>query len=379
MQQIRQWITGAFVACALASGVSSCGGNSSSKGDDDSDAAADGSGGTNSGSTGSGDTGSTGSGDTGSSGGTGSGDNNASTGNGNGTSGLVMGDPVSMGEYAARAAGIVCEWVAPCCGEIGLSVDEDNCAAVLAAQFSADQASADPDNYTYDPDLAGDCLATARDLYSRVGCDLGAPSEEVGAEADEACSNVFAGKLAPGSPCTSDIECAKGPGDEVDCTSLTSDETATVCVVEHRAAEGEPCYWTCTEEGSAYFCTGTSAETPADQGRCFTNDQLSCVDGVCARQPGVGEPCVANGTCAEGSCLNGVCVAGGDGACSTDAECSDSLYCDGSQCVPKKQDGDGCDFSTECQSGSCSDSVCDEGSDGGLAITLLCAIAGGGL
>lgn len=365
MQWIRQWTAGTVVACALAAGVSGCGGESSDGDSNDtgSDGTSGGSGGSNSGS-----------GDNGTS----SGDNNASSGNG--TGGLVTGTPTPVEDYFGEAAAVICEWLTPCCGGLGLPVTEAGCSTVIESQFAADYASADPDNYTYDPGLAGDCLATARVLYADLGCQLEDTAGEIDPSADAACESVFAGKLEPGAPCVADIECASLAGDERDCTTLDSD--ATVCVIERRAAEGEPCYWTCTETSSGgYVCSGAGSETPALQGRCYTNDQLYCSDGACARQPALGESCAANAVCGEGYCLNDICVAAGDSGdpCQVDSECNAALYCDGTACAPKKPDGEACEYSNECQSESCdADSgTCGAAFGSDFAIALLCALASG--
>jgi len=375
MQRIKHWTASACVACALAAGVGACGG-SADKGDGDAnESGSDG----NSASGSDGNSGGSG----GSSGGSGSSsDNSASSGNGSGTTGLSMGAPVEVEEYFEQAAAIVCEWLTPCCGDLGIAVNEGNCSTVIGAQFAEDYAAADPDNYTYDADLGGDCLATARELYQELGCQLDTTAGEIDPATDELCEQVFQGKLEPGAPCNSDIECAKQPGDEVDCTTLDGGDV-NVCVIERRAAEGESCYWTCTEESSGgYFCSGTSAETPALQGRCYTNDQLSCEGGVCAQQPGLGEACSANGSCAEGYCLSGICAPGGDTGdpCqANDSECAEGLYCDSTACAPKKSDGAACELSSECESESCSDGACTSASQGDFAIALLCAVASGQL
>ena len=374
MQGIRHWMASACVACALAAGMAACGG-SASKGDGDSnDSGSDG----NSASGSDGTSGGSG----GSSNGTSAGDgNNASSGNGSGTTGLSMGVPTPVEDYFDAAAAIVCEWLTPCCGDFGVPVNEGNCSTVIASQFAADYASADPDNYTYDPDLGGDCLATAKELYENLGCQLDMTAGEIDPATDELCEQVFQGKLEPGTPCTSDIECAKQPGDEVDCTTL-DDSEVNVCVIERRAAEGDSCYWTCTEESGGYFCSGAGAsETPPLQGRCYTNEQLSCESGVCARQPGLGEACAANGTCSEGYCVSGICSPGGasGASCQIDSECGEGLYCDSTACAPKKPNGEACELSSECQSESCSDGACADASPDDFAIALLCAVASGQL
>ncbi|HEY6728259.1 MAG TPA: hypothetical protein VI197_29820 [Polyangiaceae bacterium] len=379
MQWIRQWLAGTVVACAIAGGASGCGGNSSDDNDNDGDSKDSGSNGTSAGNSGGSGGSNSGSGDSG----TGSGDDSSSSSTGNGTGDLVPGTPTEVEDYYGEASGVVCEWLAPCCGALGLEVSVGSCTTTIEARFSADYASADPDNYTYDPDLAGDCLATARALYSDLGCQLQDSAVEIDPSVNETCDRVFEGKLEPGAPCAADIECASQPGEERDCTSLGSDDDATVCVIERRAAEGEACYWTCSQEGSTYYCSGAGVETPAVQGRCYTNDQLYCASGVCARQPALGESCAGNATCHEGYCLNDLCVPAGDTGdpCQSDLECADDLYCDGTACAPKKAEGAACEDSSECESGSCDydEGTCTGAAGGDFAIALLCAVASGQL
>lgn len=361
MQSIGRWMARALAACVVAS-VGACGGSSSSDGDSDSN-----------------DSGS--SGNSGGSGGSSSsnGSNGSSNGTSSGTVDLVPGTPTDIEDYYGEASGVVCEWLAPCCEAFGLQLSAGSCSTNIEAGFAADFASADPDNYTYDPDLAGDCLATARKLYDNLGCEL--EEANISPAVNETCERVFTGKLEPGAPCAATIECAAEPGDRRECTSLDfEDDEATVCVIERRAAEGESCYWTCTKEGALSFCSGSGPETPALQGQCHTSDQLYCVDGVCARQPTLGESCAGNATCHEGYCLNDICVPAGESGdpCQSDVECSDNLYCEGTACAPLKPEGEPCESSTECQSGSCNS---EEGcaSPGDFPIALLCAVASGEL
>src|SRR5688572_7401778 len=191
MQRIGQWMAGVLAVCVFAS-VGACGGSSSNDGDGDSDgnsdSSASGSEGTSGGSGGS----NSGSGNNGTS----SGDNNSSSSTGD----LIPGPPTEVEDYYGEASAVVCEWLAPCCDALGLDVSQGSCTTAIEAQFAADYAAADPDNYTYDADLAGDCLATARELYSDLGCQLEDAPGDVDPSVNATCDRVFTGKLEPGAP-----------------------------------------------------------------------------------------------------------------------------------------------------------------------------------
>jgi len=297
---------------------------------------------------------------------------------GNTTGGTVPDGPLPLEDYTAELNAILCNWLAPCCAGVGLTLSESACTAALGAGSDEEQASGDPNNYTYDPAVAGDCVAAARELYEHAGCAVDS-SVGIGTTELEVCDDVFQGKLEPGAPCVADIECAAAPDEGAECKVLDFETDATVCVVERRAAEGEPCYWTCTEEASgAYGCAGGgSGETPAEQGKCYTNDHLYCADGVCVEQLPLGDPCPGNQTCAEGYCsAAGECsTADNEGAdCTTDSQCSEGLYCENPVCTLKKAMGESCAFGPECQSEYCNaESECSEASEeDGLA--LACAL-----
>jgi len=99
-----------------------------------------------------------------------------------------------------------------------------------------------------------------------------------------------------------------------------------------------------------------------------------CVDGVCCDKACTGscEACNLTGTtgtcigvsgaprsghpsCAPyNNCVSGAC----DAACTSDSECSDDAWCNGSICVTKKTNGATCAAAKECVSGACADTVC---------------------
>src|SRR6187455_1209162 len=136
-----------------------------------------------------------------------------------GTSGGATSGPVSIETFGDELDRMACDWLVPCCTEIGTPVTAAGCANGLS--LSATPERADPDNYSFDPNVAAECLAAAREIFSKLACDLSARPGEFDAVSDEVrahCDGVFSGKLEPGARCAAHVECAKAPGDSVECT-----------------------------------------------------------------------------------------------------------------------------------------------------------------
>ena len=256
------------------------------------------------------------------------------------------GEPVAIEDLGNATGEAVCPAIAPCCNEVlGLMVSNATCVTALGGLFAADHQEADPNNYTYDPDLAGDCVATMEEVYANLDCNFTVDSNvDEFAALTAVCDSVFTGSLVPGEACASDIECAAAPGEDAACDDLNLDDNY-VCVVERQAAAGEDCYWTCTVEGVTSFCSGGgfgSEGRPAEQGQCYTNDGLYCGSGgVCERQVGIGEDCTTDLDCRVGYCstTSDQCApAEASGAdCLTDSWCAEGLYCGDQVCTPKSR------------------------------------------
>lgn len=367
---------GAALACALVVMVVACGGSSSSS------SGSDGEGGDET--SGNGTTASTADGTTGDGSSTEGTGGSGTSGSGTTATGLVEGEPIALEDYPDAIASLLCEWITPCCSETGLPVVESECLTVMSQVFGEDVVNADPANYTYDPALAGDCVAAGRGFYAQLGCDLGAADPEEGDALDAQCERIFTGKLAPGAVCTSNIECAAAEGEDSSCDdSIFSDSPR--CVVEWRAKQGDDCYWTCTEGADqSTSCSGGASDVPDRQGQCFTNDGLYCADGVCVASSELGEPCTSGEQCAEGYCSASTqeCTAAGpeDAPCAADDQCQVGLHCDGLVCVPLTDAGDTgapCVDSSDCASGSCADGACDDSFAGSSTVAILCLAASG--
>lgn len=229
---------------------------------------------------------------------------------------------------------------------------------------------ADPANYTYDPNAAGACLAEIRAVLA--GCQPTSSSTAL------SCRSAFQGHLPGGATCTADFECEAPSDGTVSCSN-------GVCVVKRRGKLGDPCYWSCHQDGTSTSCSGSGAISTV-QTRCFDNDGLYC-DGTtskCAMQLANGTGCSSDAECTSGRCdfASGTCVALATSgqACGFDSDCVDGLYCQsGSRtCAPGQADGAPCTTGRQCKSGSCNGGTC------AAAVTpitsgvgLLCAFASG--
>lgn len=297
----------------------------------------------------------------------------SSAGNEGSSGGTPAGDPVPFSHYAAELSDAECEWVTPCCAELGLPIAKTDCSTVVEAEHTEEYASADP-AYTYDPELAGDCLVATREFYDRVGCEFAFAPAGIDTSALDVCNTVFQGMLEPGAPCTVDVECAGPPGEGAFCAQVGMEPEVTVCIIERRAAEGEACTMTCTDASSGdRSCSDTgSDEAPLVRGICYTDDRLYCADGVCQQQQPLRAPCTTDATCAEGYCsAAGECSAAKNEGepCGANSQCGEGLYCEGLGCAPKKANGNACTSDGECQTNRCDDYECAEL----IEIALFCA------
>lgn len=81
------------------------------------------------------------------------------------------------------------------------------------------------------------------------------------------CARVFEGLLGPGDACESELECPPDPGGSMSCVLDT--DGVHRCVGAARL--GEPCAWTCDEDGLCY----PSGESPVGS-TCYVADGLHC-------------------------------------------------------------------------------------------------------
>lgn len=233
--------------------------------------------------------------------------------------------PVSRADLPAELAAAACDALAPCCQQAGATFDAAACISAATARLTIafDQQYGSP-NVTYDPQVAGDCIA---EISSAAFCGA--------APAFDACRDAFAGTLPPGAACSRAAECAPPARGLADC-----DLANGVCVQQATAAAsphgkaGDPCAGTCVGNNCTTLVVPEPSPGSAPKPWCYRSEGLACGSTmVCVPLAPKGAACWGFG-CEEGS------------------------YCEfGSNvCVATKANGQHCNSPYECQSGFCVDS-----------------------
>lgn len=286
---------------------------------------------------------------------------------GGSTEGATAG-PIPIADLPSAYASAVCDTIAPCCSSLSITFDPSTCRSAIISTVQASINQVNPANYTYDANAAGACLVSVRTALASCQSP-GHPG---------VCDAAFQGHLAEGATCTSSIECAA----PIDGTASCS---GGVCVVRRRGKVGDPCFWSCHEEGTITSCSGTGVNELPGQSRCFDNDGLYCSDaGTCTQQKQDGVACSGDEECTSGRCdfTSGLCAPKGtEGqACTFDSDCIDTLYCadSTSMCAQKKAANAPCTFDTECQSNSCTGTQC-AAQVTGTSVGPYCALGSGAL
>lgn len=264
------------------------------------------------------------------------------------------GGSIPLEDFPAAYASALCDNIGPCCTQAGRTYDASSCKALVGALAASVVGSVNSGKVKYDASAAGQCLELAKSSAGSCNFDF----------ESAACDQVFTGTVPEGGACDEDLECIGPPGAHIDCDN-------EVCVVEKRGAAGDPCTWTCTENGAVTSCSGSgSAETGA---RCFTNDSLYCDsdEQVCKPQLAVGatgcgfddDACASGAYCDSDTCTAKVEVGG---SCSGSGTCVETAYCEQDTCMAKKPLGAACTSSSECLDGNCDADKC-VGDAGGFA------------
>lgn len=213
---------------------------------------------------------------------------------------------------------------------------------------------------------AGKCGSVPNNCKQAVDCGPCTCDPPCGA-----CERCAGTTCEPCAPCCNDICCP-------DANAICHASSGACCVPDAKAAtcDGKcgPVVNTC---GVTVAC-GSCVCDPV----CPTCQICDEATGACDADPeqdgdpcGPAQSCDQGTTAPRGSCnASGTCVAADpvscdpyalcDGnvcatTCGDDDDCVPGAFCDGSaQCVAKYQWGLSCDRNSECQSGSCVDSVC---------------------
>ncbi|MFZ9888137.1 MAG: hypothetical protein ACO3JL_11600 [Myxococcota bacterium] len=262
-------------------------------------------------------------------------------------------------EYCERIVSFFCPFYVRCGRMAGVST-VSTCESVFLEQCNA----------TYEPryvDLEAAGLLALR-VEGIAAC--AAHLEEVQCEEqvrdlDGPCAQMWQGTQPAGGPCAFDVEslvCAPGSA-----CAIGLDLCGECRVV---VPPGAPC--------------GSAAVEPVSCG-----DEASCVDERCVAHLPVGEACASGQRCALGTqCIAGVCqgpvYVGLDEPCDQRRRCGYKSHCEAGVCVadallgescaetncasgycsmegrcePRQVPGSACTTPTECESGLCSDGVC---------------------
>jgi hypothetical protein len=224
----------------------------------------------------------------------------------------------------------------------------------------------------------GDC-ASDEDCAGDAFCYRDAFSEQT-------CLGLCFGKIARGEAC---IEYAPCSAEGLDAGTCGSDGTCASIALGAGAAEGATCGLVPSGEHTLTlipcsgdtWCnrgeeqTGVCARPVALGAECPT-EQAPCAGGLCVDdgaverclsftvQGSAGAPCRAVEREFCNPFLGLVCTSDvcedGPGDCTSSFSCPSAEYCAVDQCVPKKADGEECEFEDECASSLCTQRLAGE-------------------
>ena len=280
--------------------------------------------------------------------------------------------PVSLDQFPARFASVICNTVGPCCKAASVAYDSVTCKSAATSFFQGFVSMNNGPGKAYDAVAAGGCLSAVQTaLESCINFD--------DSTTGVACAHIFVGSVPLGGACQQDTDCADQGGCSFD-ASVPGGASTGVCVAalgeQAHAKAGAACNGECTQlkdggvECSSFGIAGGGpaggAPPPAGlpaAGTCYTADGLFCsmATYVCTPFAKIGEACEEHGCVSGAFCNLGKCtaqIASGPCAGSSDA-CSSTSYCDSAsqQCMPRLADGSPCLISEECSSDQCSDTA----------------------
>jgi hypothetical protein len=285
--------------------------------------------------------------------------------------------------FVVELARAICAGVADCCAEAGLAHNIEDC--VVSTSDNLERYTIPPESapgVTYDARLGADCVAAYDRATRQCGQGL--------TEAEALCTRAWQGAVAPGGPCTFDLQCAESPRAAAVCEIGVDGENG-ICVPRPYGTLGDPCLMTCTKTANGTECgegprntgaggaagyggagtagvSGSGGSFPRDPpprqgdpapGLCFTNEWLFCSErGTCEAFSEIGarcespsftglSRCVPEAYCDGTTCRSRVAIGG---PCSLGIECETRAYCAPSgECVAKLPSGTACTRDVECR------------------------------
>ena len=229
--------------------------------------------------------------------------------------------------------------------QVGESCDDnDDCEGAIDCESNLCAAPPTPCNNNTDCPVGTVCIEVGNVLPT----DCTAPSN-VGDPCDDT-DDCVAGLTCDGNTCKASFGGACSSGSQ--CLSGTCANNLCDC-----GTDGNPA---CTTAGES--CIGGECKPQSGVGdECDTNDtddcdqNLTCDGNIC--KASFGEACSNNNQCLSGTCTNNLCDCGTDGnpACTTAGE-----SCIGGECKPQSGAGEECDTddNNDCESGECNGIVC---------------------
>lgn len=206
--------------------------------------------------------------------------------------------------------------------------------------------------------ISGNCFD---DVCCNTGCSgsCQACSVAAGSPSDGTCVHLPEGH--PGTPpCEDGFVCSGGSS----CT--TSCDSDAQCAGTHYC-DGSICLpkqpkgGECSSDGgctTGHCADGFCCDSACD-GRCETCSAIegAVATGTCTLLPSgsVGVPACEGGRVCSGD--SGSCPT----TCTTNDECADTHFCDGGECLPRRELGGACNDTRDCISGYCVDGVCCNG------------------
>jgi hypothetical protein len=238
----------------------------------------------------------------------------------------------------------VCDNVQACCAAAHRTFNATNCLNKVTASFAVPLSDS---KLSFDAAEAGRCIETV-------------------ARAAEACESVdvtpcyaaFVGVLAVGAVCTTSFDCAAGADGFAVCDGH--------CYQPKRGALGDPCSYTCVEDGSGNpDCHSPGAVSSSENAACYSENGLVCVatataatcqpkSADCTQDPA--GSCPAGQACSFTShqCYTPAKV----GAACTSTPCAAGAYCEGGVCALPKANGAACTMDAACLSAKCETGLC---------------------
>ena len=290
---------------------------------------------------------------------------------------------------AKKGAGETCRGVNECASGFCPSGDgvccdaacDGACSACLTDKTGTSDGTCAPVAATTDPD--GECAVEDPASCGNSGAGCNGDAATPGCTQHGVAVECLAASCKDGVAAT--VVLCDGAGScpastSTPCAPFVCDAAATACIAA------------CSKDGdcvTGFFCDANGSCKPEGNTgtTCSGNNQCSskqCADGVCCNK-------ACDGACdacsvAKGGAMDGVCTVLGLGtlgtpacapyvcngagavcplACTTDAQCVSSHYCDGTACVVKKAKGTGCTTQSQCATAFCNDGVCCDTACGG--------------